>query len=177
MVWYRCNQFHSRGTTLTCVQLKSVPEHQLTKNFIKDFIQSRHVSDLSQVHSDLIVENPHLLEIRSTDWNECTLISLSLHHVTISTVCSDFNCFRIGERLRSSVTVAIELGLTWVTGSTEPMYVSGRRRMCSSCVFFWYTRSTDIFLELSFLGSSLFPPSPFASSLLVPLFLSKRVCC
>lgn len=58
-------------------------------------------------------------------------------------------------------------GLTWVMGSTVPMYVSGRRRMCSSWVFFWYTRSTDS-LEpaLSFLAPSILPlsPLPFAAS-------------
>lgn len=41
--------------------------------------------------------------------------------------------------------------INWVNGSTDPMYVSGRRRICSSWVFFWYTLSTDNFFEESFL--------------------------
>lgn len=33
----------------------------LTKNFIKDFVQSRNIGDFSLVHSNVFVKNPHLL--------------------------------------------------------------------------------------------------------------------
>lgn len=60
-----------------------------------------------------------------------------------------------------SLCVGGQYQLTWVKGSTEPIYESGRRRMCSNWVFFWYTRSTDnLEPALSFLVPSIFPMSP-----------------
>jgi hypothetical protein len=46
----------------------------------------------------------------------------------------------------------------------EPTYVSGRSRMCSSCVFFWYVCSIVLLVFLGFLalGGGLFVASPCA---------------
>lgn len=38
----------------------------LTKNFIKDFVQSRNIGDFSLVHSDVFIKNPHLLKKKKT---------------------------------------------------------------------------------------------------------------
>lgn len=55
----------------------------LTKNFIKDFVQSRNIGDFSLVHPDLFIKNPHLLEelqktkhIKNNDNNQILIVIL-----------------------------------------------------------------------------------------------------
>ena len=45
--------------------------------------------------------------------------------------------------------------INWVCFSTEPMYVSGRNKICSNCVFFVYVSS----IVLAFFGDFFTPPA------------------
>lgn len=46
----------------------------LTKNFIKDFVQSRNIGDFSLIHSNIFIKHPHLLEK-----NTYTIITEYIH--------------------------------------------------------------------------------------------------
>ena len=44
----------------------------------------------------------------------------------------------VTSRHRNRDVTASSTKRSWVTDSVDPMQVSGRRRMSSSCSFFWY---------------------------------------